>query len=468
MSDISLASYLKELKKDDNFYCDYINVTEKEISKRVGISESSFHKNYTARRKTRKVNRDFFIAVFAVLSLGTDDINDFFTKYDENIPLISDDDDSCKRDRTISEILEGNFDKKNYIDTNYVNEILTTRGLNKLDLNLVEKSKNENKFIILDTKITIDNNATYDMYDSIENTYHLNRFHYNGKALIRNKKNNDMFELSYFNENSYSVIPIKKNELIYDRTVRYKNIDETGEYKSCFVSLCTSVDGKTKISRSIVNDTKNYKERCAARFYDGYMHYFAETYNFDIPEINEYYLLEYSNDNWKFVTSNKSMFMKHYLNDYDYHMFYGKNDFVILSEHINRNEIESAITKSNSINNLLNGVRLEYWNKLECSIFNLKTSLKNKEIFIRNLDEIYEPNCKDYVCEFYKVDKDFDCVNNGYDYIANKAYIMYSPDERKKIKIKIEDVYRAYELGLNSINEIYEIISKYKEIDNIL
>ena len=44
---------------------------------------------------------------------------------------------------------------------------------------------------------------------------------------------------------------------------------------------------------SVLDDTKNYQRRISADVYKDHFHIYAETYNYFVPELSEYYLFEY-------------------------------------------------------------------------------------------------------------------------------------------------------------------------------
>lgn len=89
--------------------------------------------------------------------------------------------------------------------------------------------------------------------------------------------------------------------------IRYKTIDEVDQYLDCFARL--KIKNKSEIKKIVkqIDDTKNYKERLSAKYKEGKIVIFIERFNYYVPELNEYYFVEYSNGDWNYSISKKSI-----------------------------------------------------------------------------------------------------------------------------------------------------------------
>ena len=105
----------------------------------------------------------------------------------------------------------------------------------------------------------------------------------------------------------------------------YKDINATNDFKDYFLELESMANHKLKKLYSTLNDTKNYHTRIGAGIYNTHLHVFAETFNYTIPELNEYYFFEYKNNTPLFSVYRKSEFMRSYLQQEKYNTIYGLN-----------------------------------------------------------------------------------------------------------------------------------------------
>ena len=102
---------------------------------------------------------------------------------------------------------------------------------------------------------------------------------------------------------------------------------------------------------------------------------------------------------------------------------------------------------------------------MEKNIISFKDDLKNKKIFIRNPEIVKDNINPDYMlCRYYKVEDKFKFKKEKDDYeeyyILVKSEIIY-----KDAIISISDLYSAFELGLDSIDDIYNVKNIYGNIE---
>ena len=89
--------------------------------------------------------------------------------------------------------------------------------------------------------------------------------------------------------------------------------------------------------------------------------------------------------------------------------------------------------------------------------------------FIRHLDYIYDD--RDRVCQFFEVEKEFQCTLDaeyGDMMSAGVDASNFHFEDCGTVHITLKDLYTAFELGFTSINEICRVKKKLGSIDKIL
>ncbi len=214
----------------------------------------------------------------------------------------------------------------------------------------------------------------------------------------------------------------------------------------------------------LLNDTKNYGERIGAGVKEDTFHIFIESYNYDIPERGEYYLLEFINGTYQLSVYTESIFMKLYLPEKKYRMHYKLKSLKPIEQYQTEEDISVKITdkKYPLEDEMLYRSRLWYYRKLKKHAAECFEKICSEKEYVRNLDNIFydEP---DLVCPFFDVEKQFDCQENEMGiYSANKEshefLCVYG-----NVMITLEDLYNAFKIGYNSIDEICRV--KYRTGD---
>lgn len=93
----------------------------------------------------------------------------------------------------------------------------------------------------------------------------------------------------------------------------YRDIVETGDFKDFFLELQRNAKKEQRYMDNLLNDTRNYGERIGAGIRDDMIYIYCEKYNYEIPERNEYYLMEYIKGKFSLSVYEKSVFMYKYL-----------------------------------------------------------------------------------------------------------------------------------------------------------
>ena len=87
----------------------------------------------------------------------------------------------------------------------------------------------------------------------------------------------------------------------------YDILEDTGIFKSCFIELQKSALAEQRRMAELLRDTRNYRERSSAKVIENELHVFYETYNYTVPELGEYYLMDYVNGKYTLYVSNESI-----------------------------------------------------------------------------------------------------------------------------------------------------------------
>ena len=104
----------------------------------------------------------------------------------------------------------------------------------------------------------------------------------------------------------------------------YERIDDTGEFRDCFLEIEETERAEKQRLYDTVDDTRNYGSRISAKVIDSELHIFCETYNSDIPELSEYYLMDFCGGEYTLYVLNRSCFMQMVLSPEKYGQVYGK------------------------------------------------------------------------------------------------------------------------------------------------
>ena len=193
-----------------------------------------------------------------------------------------------------------------------------------------------------------------------------------------------------------------------------------------------------------------------------------ESFNYYVPELNEYYFIEYCDGKMKYSISNKSQFMFSKIGEKEYLKIYKEYDSM---ETAKGNSIEDLIkTYDNKLirspvsDYIAKRIREEI-SRMESEMKIFIKKLKNKKLFIRNISDIFEEaDVKYNIAKYFKVDDKFEfkkerCIDLEV-YIPIKNEFHY-----KGIIINFSDLYNAFELGLETVDDIYKVKTLYGSIE---
>ena len=251
--------------------------------------------------------------------------------------------------------------------------------------------------------------------------------------------------------------------------IEYKNLNETGVLQEHFTELLHLVRKETERVLIGLNDTKNYIERVSVKIKDYSLYYFAETYNYDFPEAGEYYLYECIGTQQFLKVFRSSQFMKCYLSKQEFNQIYIRSENKPLRSYSSFDELEEEISNNSiDIAPLLRS-RLRAFKHLRELSQSLKEDIIDHKKYVRRLEYIYDD--RDRVCEFFHVEKEFHCVfeSEYSDFMkATVERVEFLLPNDEYVVITLQDLYDAFELGYNHIDEICEIKKNTGSVKSVL
>ena len=439
------------------------------IAERVGLNVDRFKKIRQGSTTTRK--RDCILAICAAVGFGPDMTNKILRSY-HSMPCL---DTGGLRDKLISEILRDNENEGvTYTEINY---ILEQNNLSPLDIKKMRKKSSGGPETPLPKQYIVKDENCWTEVSSIlygdspskglEDQYSLSRYICRATMTVENLENKTCFRLSASSRGEFSVW---NEESDYLPSLCVSDLSQTEKYKPFFVRLHADIQKELNTVKSRCNDTKNYYKRVSANYRNGSLHIFAETYNYTIPEMNEYFLMEYVDGEYTLTHSTRSQFMEYYLVPEEYEKQYGT-----VREQKPRDcypsiqEITDQMKKTDTQSDEYETLRASYraFDVLRETIEDLLVSLRRKGVVIRDYDARYD--IPDYVCAFFGVEKEYKYTedSNTGEFFAHieKASFDYGDGERE---ISISDLKLAYELGVNTIDEVYSIIVRKGSVEGLL
>ena len=439
-------------------------LTTSELAERLNIGYQQFRKMLNNSKPIKK--RDCIIAICAALRLNAEDTNEALVDY-HCMPSL---DVYNSRDDLLIDILENQLE--NPLTIEQINDRLIRNGFQELDIidhrqKKIASKKKDLPYRILKKTVKNYNSSDIfygDQYDSLSTEYSTDHYRCFAEMWLDDEKNKKVYQLHAGTDGTYS---LRVNGDIFD-SKSFDKVEDTGIFEDYFLEAEAMAKRELKNMLSILNDTKNYQERISAGICDDFMHVYAETYNYIVPELSEYYLFEYVCGHEKLTVLRKSEFMRHYMSEREYYSCYGDVEPEVIAEYNSLDELRGKAEEKKR-NYMLHSIRLRYFKKLKEKADHLIEELKGRRIYIRHLQYIFDDI--DRVCQVYGVEKEFDCVldDEFKDMMyARKDAVEFKIDKKEKVIITIDDLHRAYELGFNDIEEICRVKHKLGSIEAIL
>lgn len=462
VDDPSDKDRIEELKNDSSEFIaeNYSGITRDELAKRMGISKESLKKRIL--HHDRPISRDFVIALCSQLQLGFRNTN--YALKITGHPLLCGGDKYQKnpRDQELIEILQQCSDK--YMSLEEINNKLTKYG-DPLWTGNGKIGVKKSPYVVLDTivKVISYDEALYNYYDSLVTLFDINSYRIKAEAILKDNSTNNLLKLVLYNG---SVILYNTSNTILEKCNNYHDLKE---YLDILNDMQKMIESKRKEIFTQLDDTKNYSVRSSARYIDLGIQVFSEAFNFTIPEKNEYFFVTYFNHDFHFYVSNRSQFM-HYQSENESNKFIKKYNPLIKHEFDSMEEILAYYEKkpSRDASSYFDKKTISSFENLHKEISNLISQIKCNEVYIRN-PEIFRdegPNYDYEICRYFGLEDKFEFVVKEIDDYAGPIYQKNKDSIELKflnttIQIDLDDVYNAFIYGLNTVEDITQIKSKY-------
>lgn len=465
-AEATFSNFIKKKRELENSHIGKKYLSTKELAERVDIDYEQFRKIINMNKPTKK--RDCIIAICLALRLDSDETNMALQLYNYMPQLNSAD----LRDDLIINILEEQLEYPKTISE--INDRLNLNSFPPLDIidhrpaTRINKKYSNTSFKIIKKKSrTYSDDLFYgDLYDSLSTSYDINRYKCIADMWLLDSKKNQYYKLTASTSGGYSLQingPKKQFDLKY-----FKTIEETTVFRDYYIEIETMCKRELKKMRSTLNDTKNYKERIGADIFNGNLRVYTEIFNYTVPELNEYYLLEYSNHKYCLSVYSKSQFMYYYLGSAKYNQIFNTKANPSVVQYQSVADIDTLISTStyNEINLLR--YRKNVFHKLSTKVDKLVSDLQNRKVFICNIDYIYGNPY--YVLRYFNLEKEFKCINNEYgDPVSCKVtQLDFQSSNGTSITLTFDDLCQGFELGLNNITEICDVKKQFGTIKNII
>lgn len=435
---------------------DTASVTTRMLAAHLGMQYDPFRVIVNMKRPTK--NRDLIIAICVSIYANSAETDDALESYN-NMPRLDPDD---PRESIITNYLEENLGNNSggvLQSLDEINKELENAELPLLDI--LDRRSSRKPFkpqyplpVLKKWSETNTDELLYgDPYNSLDSCYSPRGYHVSASMMLGNNEaarytltatqNGDFFLKDYAKKDGW--IPQKQN------------LEEAGPFRDCFIELLNMSRVELKKMLDVLNDTKNYHQRESAKIIDGALHVFTETFNYVIPELNEYYLMDYSKGQYTLYIFGKSQFMRYYLSPARYSELYGRAKTTpkavfpsIESIHAER---DSAPPRQKEIYK----VHERAFSDLQREVNSLIEALRRGEKHICNVNYVFEHDGE--MLERLNIAERFDCsYDEEFGAISRIGTdrALFEAENGEQIELTVEDISDGFSLGLYTIDEIVD------------
>lgn len=412
----------------EQFEEDYtVPATKKAVAEYLDIDPDVFKKivNQTQPAKYR----DCIIAICFALRLNAEQSNEGLKYYD--FPSL---DRSLERDAIIIGMLNEQAKKKLSIEK--INAFL--RSQEQPELSIIDHRKRRddkeqtvpNRFVIkgyhIETRL---DEVLFDQYDSLATEYDPGRYLITAEMLLTDMEQGCDYELQTDLRGQFQYK--KAGDLFYQPDHR----EDYGVFLPYYENLLFRARREQEKMVNVVHDSINYENRISARVIDNSLHIFTESFNYFVPELHLYHLMDYCDGVFTLMVAKKSRFMNYYLTKEEYERIYGKPENQNFQSYSSEESIRSAA------DNERNGGKRDVILQRLSAYRHMRERITN---FAKLLDKdkyIWNPDIVDY--------QDID------------LFERYGLAEQNPTGVAQDDLIRGFTLGLETIDEIQKFKGKY-------
>ncbi len=426
--------------------------TRSTLAEIIGIDLSALTKIINGLQRTKK--RDLIIALCVALELSYDETNQALKLYGM-APLNSND----RRDLLIGQAL------RDKLSVTALNTALDKHGFPVLNIQRSVKEEEEPYYPLSSTdyeevsiRVTPYCVAGDDADRDLNNRYRPENFDYHGEMVIREKKENGVsYRISLDIGAGYVISiqdgddwkPIFSDEHI-EQDVRGIGECDDIDLLDAVTRLKEYVDRRAEYVVEMCDDTRNYSSRFNAVNDNGTLLLYGETFNYDSPELCEYLQLEASSTGCVFTVSNSSHFLNRYLGEERWRQFYQK-------------KLSPVTHTFRSLEEVMNSEWKKRFQILLDSALDLLQQLREKKLFIYNIRAWFD---FDLLMKTFHAEEAFECYwpEDCPEMAPGKDYIIGSDGN----PVTVDDLFRAAELGITSIDELCDVRTRYGSLENFI
>ncbi|MBR1423466.1 MAG: hypothetical protein IJ571_08520 [Ruminococcus sp.] len=451
----SFSTFIDEkiIKYRKEHYDDVHDFNRAVIAKMIGISTGTLTKIVNGRQATRK--RDLIIALCFALKLSKYEADQALSLY----PMAPLNPNNLRDLVIIHALYDG-------VSVEKLNDILEYHHFSKLNVVRCNKKDEDRNFYVpysssqyeeLSVDIVPYCIAGDDVALSLHSRYDPETYkEYHSTMLIQKTGDNKIkYRITY--DGNYNVEQETADgwKCLYSNNCfdqEFLNANEcTDEELNIEIEkLKEYTDRKARYIHSMCNDTLYYKYRLNAVNNNGELEIYGEIFGYEHPELHEYFQIEISSSKCKFTKSNGSRFLAKYLKHSEWKKMYGM----------------PVPTETNSYSSLAEIQNKEWRNQfltLLAHAQELLDQIKERKVFLVNARAFCDI---DIIIDIFNVAKEFDCYStkdSPFNIPHKESFI--GPDGKP---ITIDDLYRAAELDIFSIEDLCAIRSRYGSLERFL
>ena len=416
-----------------------------------------FRKIVNMSKPTKK--RDVIISICVVLQMSVDDTNKALNLYD-NMPAL---DSTIIRDDVFIQILKNNqtalFEPDNngiidYVDN--IDKLLIAHGCSKLDLHKQNffQTKKSAKYKPIKQNVSIVSDGVFwrEEYSSLSTMYQPSAYLCKGSILLENTENKQRIIATVsLSINMYTYWIERKAD---GRAEKYDLHSDEQDLIPFFKEIHLAARNELNNLLRILNDTRNYKLRKSARYIDGSIHFYLESFNYDIPEFNEYCFLEVSGNKVTLNVYDHSEFMHYHLGSEEYNRVFGEREHYPVETFTS---IEDLSEKASTMPNETDRIRYSIWKRIFIELMSeaqkLRDDVENQRACIQDIGELDDSGTS--VVEYYKVIQEYACTrDNDGTLVPNKDYASFTCEGLPETTLSVDELRQAYKLGIPDIKSV--------------
>lgn len=444
--------------RKDHYDDEAKSFNRKTLAAMIGMNESALTRIINLSQRTRK--RDVIIALCFALRLRESEAAQALNLY-SMAPL----NPMNLRDLVITQAL------RDGLSVGELNDVLELHKFPQLNVTRNRKDRTDKdefyrplkstEYEEVSVKILPYNLAGEDYERSLHDRYFPAQYDYESEMVIR-KKGESGRDLRILLDGNYYLIGYDKDFGNDDARYLYCNDPLKTKYwnlKPCddpkllceIAQLREYVDQRARYVHNACADTRNYGSRLNAVNRQGELVIYGEGFNFERPELCEYFQVELSSTGNAFSVSNASRFMEEYLGREQWMALYG-TPFVPAAKTFRSLE---EITEQRW--------RIQF-QKLLDSARELLDKIRSRELFLCNARVFIEID--ELISDFNLIDA-FDCVfpdDSPYEVLPQKDHVMGTDGK----PVTTDDLYRAAELGIFTLEELCSVRKKYGSLEGFI